>query len=622
MDVLIDAMLITLLAAAFASFRWLKLSDLTGGDSARWLLEAHRAASGEQPYRDFSIFYPPVAIWTLGSAMRVFGSSFVVAQVVLDLLSTVLCLLVWMIARALVRRGPALALAAMFAAAGASNTGNFALFSLDLYAPGVLTGAIGFLVFLLPLVRRLAEPSSHEAARLDVRLALTLSGGATVACLSKLEFACGVVGGCVLYPLLVAAKERRWSWSLVFKRSAVLAAVSSAPSLVVLAALAMRVGPRTLVEALGCYGCASRSCPWWPTGLGLLSIVSAWARVLVVVASVSLVRFQALWAQYGRRYVAFLVVGAIALVIAWRLLPYAVADFVQSQPKGISQAALFARYFLSLTSLLHPVMWASTALALGAVIRLMMGQPLSPSVLPWLLLVGAGAILSARTLFGDLFSRVGVVFPTSYPIWFLLVAGLTLLLFDKLGGAFSRRQDVLASGILVLYACVRVAGMIQGAGGGLYRRLETEAGPVRLRAHGAGTALYRAVIQMTTPTSRVLEIPYGGGLVFASHRKASLYLTQFVELMPSASVEKIDNDKLVAAPPDLVVAEAAPHFSIGKGLFLGCSLPRFTFEPPAHDPANEPEQPSIAWIEAHYRVVSKIANKLILVPERGTPATQ
>jgi hypothetical protein len=48
------------------------------GDTGRWLHEVDRYARGATPYRDFFWPFPPLALWLMGTAGRVFGTSTVV----------------------------------------------------------------------------------------------------------------------------------------------------------------------------------------------------------------------------------------------------------------------------------------------------------------------------------------------------------------------------------------------------------------------------------------------------------------------------------------------------------------------------------------------------------------
>src|SRR5512139_2955083 len=127
--------LVTSICALFVVLRWGKLDSLWG-DPARWLFEAYRSASGETLYRDFAWQFPPLSLLLMSGAFRLLGSTFEVAQVMLDVLSLIAVLLLWAVARRIMPAG--LALAATIAGVIAIATGggpDFRLFSLQLYTP-------------------------------------------------------------------------------------------------------------------------------------------------------------------------------------------------------------------------------------------------------------------------------------------------------------------------------------------------------------------------------------------------------------------------------------------------------------------------------------------------------
>src|SRR5664279_101466 len=79
---------------------WLKMKELDF-DQARWLFECGRAAAGEFPYRDFSWQFPPLPLAIFAGLFHWFGSTFLVAQIGLDLLSAAAVVLFLAVARAL-----------------------------------------------------------------------------------------------------------------------------------------------------------------------------------------------------------------------------------------------------------------------------------------------------------------------------------------------------------------------------------------------------------------------------------------------------------------------------------------------------------------------------------------
>src|SRR5512143_2021472 len=113
--------LVTSICTLFIVLRWGKLDSLWG-DPARWLFEAYRAASGETLYRDFAWQFPPLSLLLMSGAFRLLGSTFDVAQIVLDVLSLIAVLLLWILARRIMP--PTLALVTTVAGVIAIATGG------------------------------------------------------------------------------------------------------------------------------------------------------------------------------------------------------------------------------------------------------------------------------------------------------------------------------------------------------------------------------------------------------------------------------------------------------------------------------------------------------------------
>ena len=123
---------------------WLKLLTLWG-DAGIGLLEAQRVAQGELPYRDFALRYPPLSTLLLGYAFRLFGSTFITAQVFYNVLSAAIILLMWLVARRLLPPLTALAVAAVIALQGSNQ---YYFFTLSVFSHAHLTGLIGNLLLL------------------------------------------------------------------------------------------------------------------------------------------------------------------------------------------------------------------------------------------------------------------------------------------------------------------------------------------------------------------------------------------------------------------------------------------------------------------------------------------
>ncbi|HEX2674912.1 MAG TPA: hypothetical protein VHM25_28745, partial [Polyangiaceae bacterium] len=174
------ALLIILLCLAWSAWHWLRLNSLMNGDHLRWMFEARRAANGELIYRDFASMYPPLAILLYSAAYRAFGATFAVTNALTDLLSTLTILVTWRLAVRLFDERLAFALAVVFTCLGATNGGTFALFSLMLYTPAILLGAIGLGLTIIGALDLIADDAKFVPKA-------SMVVGTTIAMLSKLE---------------------------------------------------------------------------------------------------------------------------------------------------------------------------------------------------------------------------------------------------------------------------------------------------------------------------------------------------------------------------------------------------------------------------------------------------
>jgi hypothetical protein len=584
---------------ALAAYHWCKLETLVAGDNVRWFLEAYRESRGEVMYRDFSFLYGPMGIWVFAAAFRLLGPTFVALQFTIDVLSAALCLATWRLARRLLPPGPALAVGLLTALGGAGNAGNFALFSLSLYTPSLLTGLIGVLLFVLPLLDIAPDDDAPRPPVPSTRQGLLLATGGTLACLSKVEFAVAVVAGCAAALLLDLARRSTIDLGRAFTRQALLWSCALGPSLLVYAWLANWVGATNLIEALGGYGVGTHVCPWWPTGLGLICGAAAIGEAMLVVALASAPWASTLWRRHGWRYAVFLGVTVIGAGLFALQVPYALYDFRVSQglpaaPSWRSDLGLLPTYLLSFNGVLLPVMWLGIAMfaarslelvgaALGRTARTPRGSAHLPDRMLLLLAVVTG--ISLRGLFSGLFGDVSTVNQSAYPFLFVLAAWLPIsavrLAVSVPSPALERR---LLGGVviaLVGYGVIRMGHRVhQMKAGGDYQALATEAGSVRVHESEVGPALYHWIVTATPEDARLLEIPWGGGLTFAAHRHSATFSTQFFGVSPSVRIQRTDLEQIEASPPDAVIARDRPDLGTGTGVGRGCSFPHFTFRPP------------------------------------------
>ncbi len=64
------------------------------------------------------------------------------------------------------------------------------------------------------------------------------------------------------------------------------------------------------------------------------------------------------------------------------------------------------------------------------------------------------------------------------------------------------------------------------------------------------------VLQNSTPRDTILELPFGGGMSFATGRNQPTYSTLFIQLRPSKAIQMEDFKRLTARPPAVVIARA------------------------------------------------------------------
>ena len=157
------------------------MDTLVSGDTPRWLYEAQRVAAGQVPYRDFSWLYPPFSVLSLGWTMRWFGVTFIVAQVFVDIVSIIVVLAAYFIARLVLPRF--LLLPVMFCLVAVCGTSLmfFNLSSLLTHVPALQTAVGGFFLFLPGVLNYVQTGKMKQTAW------VTVTVGTFVASYSKSE---------------------------------------------------------------------------------------------------------------------------------------------------------------------------------------------------------------------------------------------------------------------------------------------------------------------------------------------------------------------------------------------------------------------------------------------------
>jgi len=619
-----DASVLLLLCGLVAYSRWLKMDSLLWADPARWLFEAQRLALGEMPYRDFSWQYPPFSIFLLGLAMRFFGATFVVAQVVIDGISMALVLLAWLVVRKILPSFLHLPVMVFLLAVCATSLMNFNLFSFLTYVPALQTGAAGLLLLLCAVLSYLRR------GRLIASAWAAMGVGTFVASFSKPE---SLLGAGAILGVLALLDRRFWfadkktrTW---LRHYALVAGVCLVPALGAYLWTGAAAGFGNMKAGITAYGLAGAVCPWWPTGLGVFGAAAGLGEAACIAAALSLTRRKQFTARFGRWYGCGLVAGALggALYIGyvftrnWDLL---------TGPRSLFDKVRYAGPSTVWTSaVLLPVMWACVVLwgVLWIVLFIGVGKQrrnkVDPGVFEMLMLLTAPVVMSARgwfnTSLGVTSEVPGICYPFlmilgPYLIWrFLAAAGPGP---DLQMGMRAWPAATLAAG-LAAYALVRiVAGYPDLLSDRPYRTLSTLAGEVNLRSYATDAEIYRYVMDHTAPSDTLLDLPYGGGMNVATHRASPLFETQFFFLSTPDFYLDQDLERIRRHPPKVVIAQNKPNFGAFYGLRgCTCAFPRLVWTPPTSAVIEDKIFPALAYIEQNYRVANVIEPKQILTPK-------
>lgn len=626
---LIALVTLGLICAISITVNWLKLLSFWG-DPGRGLFEAYRFAQGEMIYRDFTLQYPPLATWLIGMAFRVFGGSFITAQIVLDALCIAITFLTWSLARRVLPELVALAIAAALALQGANQ---YVFFTLSTYSPSQLTGMIGILLGLMGAL------DYWRAERLTARPAIEIALGGFVSLLSKPEFMLGVVA-CI--GAMACIDLRREFFNRPLKdwlgRYALLGALAFLPGVLVYGVLFSVTGADNVLAGLTGYGQSAGGC-FWPTGLGLFGGLAALGQGIALLGVLSVVNITELHRRFGRKYWIFglLALGGAALFAYY----YYYVRYIQSDA-GLSMPLLYhVRDLTQMSTVLLPVMWFAlpvwflwTARVITALAR---RREINVEFGVWYVLLTTALALTARSIFGYQTSSATAVSLAAEPVLLIIAAYFLLWIQEKFfestspvrtnsaGKLFSvaRLQSNLTWLVITAYAGVHFLGVVREgvSGGDLYTSLNTAAGPV-LVSEVTGIVVYEYVVNRTHPDDWIMSVVYDGGINFAAHRPSPVFSTQFITNAPAQKFLEADLADVKEHPPRLVIAE--DHSTLGAGYgwwppsgnwIMRCPFPAFVWS--ATEPAYAPDTPFpvIEYIRANYRVQDKVGGKVIYVPQ-------
>jgi hypothetical protein len=599
-----------ILCALCCQMNWLKLNQLDL-DPVRWLSEGGRAAAGEFPYIDFSWQFPPFALGLVGGLFHLFGSTFLVAQVLMDVLGAIAVMLFLSVARVICRDSITWALTLLFIAVGEMGT---TLFTLKLYSPAALTGIIGTLLMLLASARLLQKPVFHAG------MYAMFCAGSFICLLSKPEFVFGCVGiwlGLAAGDRMIFTSRSRTDW---FLRQGGLALSMSVPAAAVYLWIGMRTGRENLWQGFSGYGGAAHSCPWWPTGFGFFYVLGGLGEGTLLLGMLALCGAQP-WTRH-RRLFAFLAIPSAAAAIFQIWLVRGDILFYVAQPLWYR----ILHYIISPQTILFPFVclgFVALPVAIAGLIKLhRAGRPMDPHYATLLVLLSCAAMLSIRSLFGTLEGPVPLISVASQPFWILLAPALLcpLMLCPLLSpqAPAPARSVKWIAGTLFAYAAILLLGYLPAELKRPYSTLQTRAGAVRLGQFEPDASVYRFLVQAEQPGEGLIDLPYGGGFNFAARLKSPLFTTQHILLPVPFHYLEDDLKRAENHPPGLAVVAARPRFGTSYGGHQGCSFPAITWKPRGGDSLPGYVYPIADFLEKNYSVAAQFGGRLIL-KWRGSP---
>jgi hypothetical protein len=614
-----NVVVILFICCVFGYLRWLKLDTLVWGDPGRWLFEGYRIAAGEVPYRDFSWFYPPLALWVLGGTMKIFGVAFAAVQIFVDLASLAVVFLAYALIRPLLPRFLHLPVMFSLIAMGGTSLMFFGLFSFLTYVPALQIGAAGFLLLLVGVLSYL------RSGKLKAGTWFAITVGAFVAAYTKPETLLATF--CTL-GLLALVDRRYWfagrttaGWFWHYAR---VAAACVAPVLLAYLWMAAIAGFRNMWLGISSYGVGSAACPWWPTGVGLFGAAASLGETAFIASALSLMRRGQFTIRFGRKYYYALAGGFVGACLYVAYIAYLNWNLLTG-PRSITEKLWYsAPSTLWSSAVLLPVMWSSVVLWLWLLCRwISAGGRLPQASLVLLVLLTGPVAMSSRGWFNWHLSVTTDVPAICYPFFIVLAPYLMWRLLviagpgPDLDCGGRGRPGAAVVAVLMAYTLLRlVAGYSSLLSNPPYQDLTTMAGNIRLSDFALDSEIYRFVIENSKPTDTVLDIPYGGGMNVATHRLSPLFSTLFAQLrMPDDLLEK-DLERIRARPPKVVIAQNAPNYGAFYGLEgCTCAFPHLVWIPPTSAVEAGKVFPAIAYIQKNYRVQKIVGSKLLLVPK-------
>jgi hypothetical protein len=222
--------------------------------------------------------------------------------------------------------------------------------------------------------------------------------------------------------------------------------------------------------------------------------------------------------------------------------------------------------------------------------------------------------MSPRTWFGSTQGVTADIAASCYP--FLLILG-PYLLWRFLSAPSARiPATAIVGSLAVLYGLARLVGGATLFTQQSYRDLETAAGKVSISDFSPGIPIYGYIAAHTGPSEEVLELPYGGGLNFASGRRNPIFDTMLFNMEIPSEFQQRDLDRMEQRKPKLVIGADVPrlgmNYSFGIPGDRACVCPRLVWTPDR--PSWNPDYiyPLAGYLETHYHVVWRGGGKVIL----------
>ena len=597
------------LCGLFAALQWLRF-DSFWGDTGRWLFECRRAAQGELPYRDFTWQYPPLGLWVMAGAFRLFEPTFLTAQIVITLFGIAVILLTWHLARRFLPENCALSAATLLACMLGPTKTYWSLFSLNLYTPSVTVCLAALLLFLIGLVAYVQD-GRYSAGKLAC-----LGMGAAGCFLGKPEGAIAVLASLLLTALadrgLHFANRSRAEWLRFWSGLGVLTIL---PPLLIYIALGAVVGFRQLKEGVTAYDATAGICPWWPTGLGVSTMIIDLGLGLFILALLSLGFTGRLLKLTPPARVHYLLLWILGLVALGANLGLTIKN------SGFSAGTLYDIAFTS-TNWIGPARWFALLLTLYIALRTLRdfrhGQSLTPAPVALLAVAVSILVIHVRSLFSSHLEQHPTVAVMALPLiiifgGYLLLRGLEYIRLQTREETAAPAVDAHRASVLLTTNTLLYAALIAATAANVllkrqYIHFVTLAGPVSVLANGPELAVYDYVLAHTRPTDGVLDTGYGGGINFAARRPGVVGMTQFTAFRPSDALLQSDLARFLTHPPPVVVANDPIEFRTAYGINrpVACPCPRLVWKPTANASVPGKKFPVLEYVKSHYKIAAHI----------------